>query len=496
MRFGLILASCFLAGCAAVPPPATRAALPNVQSEMAPGGTPVSGRATVTPRRTAQRGPVNLARLKHYRHPAAQSMLRTITSKILSVSGTDSAASRKILSPDVAILDVSAYNAILQGNRLYITRGMLALMNDEAEMAAVLAHEIAHALAGHARRRVAARRQAVASAIDVAQTYRDPERTRQAVAIQKRTLAAFSREQEFEADRVGLELMVRAGYDPRAAVRSLIVHERMKTLFARTSGLRSRQTVSLLATHPATPERIARMRTMVAALKQQSGQSNRNANRNGYLAAIDGIRFGNANSNGFIRGRNVILLRRDVAVTMPRGFVAVGSRRSVLGVRCGGKAFFIFAALKPQFANNAEAIVTRMITRMGGRGGVEQLKNRTGARGFSSSPKGERRVAVLKSGQGAYSIIMFTRKKYSGFDRDFRAAIASVRPLTSRDRAIARPWNVRLVRATGPGTIARYARSSGGGEIGKQLLLALNGLRSAEQVKPGMRLKVLEFVGR
>jgi predicted Zn-dependent protease len=337
------LAGCLLSGCAAVPPDALSPAGGARGSQMSAGGSTLAGgprRSVPVPEASSR--PVDLATITHYRHPRAEAMLRSIMEQLLAVAGS------LPVSPDVAILDSASYNAVLQNNRLYVTRGMLALMNDRSEMAAILAHEIGHVQARHARRRIAARNQALASTIDIAQTFRDPELTRQAIDIQKRSLAAFSREQEHEADLFGNALMAKAGFDPSGAVRSLVIHERMKGLFGRIAGLRTRRQTSVLATHPPTPERIAKARRQVAGFAKRPSA----AGRNSYLAAIDGLRFSNAASTSYIRGRNFIHAERNVAITMPPGFVPVGARSGVLGVGRSGKAFVIFSALKPQYGSD------------------------------------------------------------------------------------------------------------------------------------------------
>ncbi|MCC2095549.1 MAG: M48 family metallopeptidase, partial [Hyphomicrobiales bacterium] len=278
MRKVIFLTGLLLTGCATAPLDGViegTSANP-ASGQMSAGGTtlasPHSAGRAPAPAAGRSSGPPDLSKLQHYRHPAAEAMLRDTLADLLRAAGN---GRRLDVSPHVAILDSPSYNAVLQGNRLYVTRGMLAMLNDRSELAAILAHELGHLIAGHARHRIAAREQAVAAAVDIAMTFRDPELTRRAVAAQKLSLAAFSREQEYEADRISVALMARAGYDPQGAIRSLLNYERVAGLFGRLTRLspdrKVMRAMSAGATHPPTPERIARSRRQVASLGRNSG---------------------------------------------------------------------------------------------------------------------------------------------------------------------------------------------------------------------------------
>jgi len=499
-----LLAAGLLSGCDAVPPgamvdgagrgPAVATGQMSAGSMAAIAPRPYPGTSARAPARPSQ--PPDLAQLKHYRHAPAEAMLREVLADLLRAN---TGGDRLPVSPHVAILDSSAYNAVLQNNRLYVTRGMLAMLNDKSELAAILAHELGHVLARHARSRVAAREQAIAAAADVAMTFRDPELTRRAIAVQQLSLAAFSREQEYEADRISIELMARAGYDPQGAIRSLLNYERVAGLFGRLTRLSPNRNVmraaSALATHPPTPERIARARRQVASLVSRSGSRSGRTERDAYLAAIEGLRFGTDGRGGFTRGRNFIHRGRDVAITMPPGYFPLRSRLGIAAIRRGGAAFLVFAPLKSAYGRDPETTLRQMLTRAGTPTRIEPLRSRRGAMALTRSASSQRRIAVVQSGTGSYAVIMVS-KGYAGIDREFRSAVESVRPLSGRDREIARPLGIRIVRASGPGDIARYAQRSGEGDFGRSLLVALNGRSHASEIRPGMRIKVLVHEGR
>src|SRR5690606_9944331 len=120
----------------------------------------------------------------------------------------------------ITILDSPNVNAFaLPGGFLYVTRGLLALANDSSEVAAVLAHEMAHVTAnpGLGRQRL----EAQASIRGGEGVHSTDARARPAVVRGKLQLAQFSRNQELEADNVRIRAIGRAGFDPYAAARFL-----------------------------------------------------------------------------------------------------------------------------------------------------------------------------------------------------------------------------------------------------------------------------------
>jgi len=387
------------------------------------------------------------------------------------------------LPREVTILDMAGFNAALQANRLYVTRGLLALMNDRSELAAALAHELGHAIARHPQRRAQARQQAIAETVDAARSTGDLEFNRQVAIAQRASLAAFSREQEHDADAVAIELLAKAGFDSSGAVRMLEGMDRMSGMFARLTRLNGqRPEASALASHPPTPERIALMRQRVTGATAPG-----RTERAQYLAAIQGLRFCESGNAGFIRGRVFVHHQRNVAITLPPGYVPAPSRIGMLGVRQGGTAFALFAPARGNA--DPQAALRTLMTRIGASGRMETI--RTGALAFSDTPQLKRRIAIVTASGQPYTLMIYSKNGYAGLDQDFRNAASTIRPLGPGDRDIARPWRITTATAQGPASIAQFARQAGDPDFGAQTLLALNGLTRASQVRPGMTLKVL-----
>jgi predicted Zn-dependent protease len=164
-------------------------------------------------------------------------------------------------------IDKNVANAFcLPGGKIAVYTGLLPITRDETGLAVVMGHEVAHALARHAAERISDQRVAQAGSAVAAVALGTTEKGNSGaytpaiasalgVATNVGFLLPMSRAQESEADRIGLVLMARAGYDPREAV---ALWERMRAADAGKS-----KTPTFLSTHPTDATRIAQIREWI-----------------------------------------------------------------------------------------------------------------------------------------------------------------------------------------------------------------------------------------
>src|ERR1700687_1081858 len=210
---------------------------------------------------------------------------------------------RPDLKYQVTILNSPAINAFaLPNGQLYISRGLVALANDKAELASVLAHEMGHVIARHAAIREEQARQAALIGHVVSDVLSDPQMGALALAKSKLTLAAFSRAQAFEADGIGGGVSARAGFDPFGASRFLTDMQRNADLKALGTNPDPRS-LDFLSSHPATPDRV---KNALANARQFSGPGAGERERAEYLGDLDGLIYGEDPSEGFARGRRFL----------------------------------------------------------------------------------------------------------------------------------------------------------------------------------------------
>jgi predicted Zn-dependent protease len=200
------------------------------------------------------------------------------------------------------LLDSPVVNAFaLPGGYVYVTRGILMLANNEAELAAVIAHEIGHVTARHSAERystsvltsVGASILSAAIKVDGAS---------QALGLGANLyLSSYSRSQEHEADDLGIRYLSRAGYDTNAMAGFLKSLEASSALEAKETGNNSRPP-SYLSTHPVTAERVTRSVAKAAEFPQSSKETNRLS----YLKTINGMEISNSAAQGFVDNNKFI----------------------------------------------------------------------------------------------------------------------------------------------------------------------------------------------
>ena len=254
-------------------------------------------------------------------------MLKRTVEKLVAAS------ERPDMHYKITILNSPAVNAFaLPTGQLYVTRGLLALANDNSEVASVLSHEMAHVIARHAAIREDQIRQAALVNRVASDVIGDPQIGALALAKSKIALATFSRGQEFEADGIGVGISSRAGFDPYGATRFL-------TSMGQNAELRAARArpiphaLEFLSSHPATPERVANA-TLNARQYSAPGAGSRETAE--YVRLLDGLVYGEDPSEGFVRGRRFVHPKLGFTFTAPDGFVLENTPQAVFGIKDGG----------------------------------------------------------------------------------------------------------------------------------------------------------------
>ncbi len=196
------------------------------------------------------------------------------------------------------VVDTPMVNAFaLPGGYIYITRGLLAQINSEAELAGILGHEIGHVTAKHGVKRV----QAIlgySTFFDIAQVagLEIPGQWKQIRDLLfSLILLGYGRKDEFQADRLGVEYNFKAGYQPREIVRFLRQLRRMEK--DEPKGIEI-----LLASHPPTSERISKAEEIVSELISDCKEGDKlKILANEYKSQIDGLVIGPEKRGGKVK---------------------------------------------------------------------------------------------------------------------------------------------------------------------------------------------------
>ncbi|MGE4166923.1 MAG: M48 family metalloprotease, partial [Xanthobacteraceae bacterium] len=372
-----------------------------------------------------------------------------------------------------------------------VTRGLVALANDESEIGSVLAHEMAHVIARHAALREDKARQSVLVSSVVSDVLGDPQLGALALAKSKLALASFSRAQEFEADGIGVGIAARAGLDPYGAVRYLNNMQRNAALKAGGNNDQFDQYyVEFLSSHPATP---ARIRNATANARQFSGPGNGRRDRVEFLAAIDGMVYGEDPNEGFVRGRRFLHPKLGFTFEAPPNFTLENTAEAVLGVReGGGQAMRLDVVRVPAEQSLADYLRSGWIDNIDP-ASVENFDVNGFPAAGATAGGGEWsfRIYAVRFGTEVYRFIFAAKQISTASNRDFRAAITTFRRMTLKEIRGAKPLRVRIVTVRASDTVNSLSRRMALEGNKRERFLALNGIAAADGVKPGSQVKLV-----
>ena len=402
------------------------------------------------------------------------------------------ASERPDLHYKVTILNSPAINAFaLPTGQLYVTRGLIALANDSSELASVLSHEMAHVIARHADTREEEVKQAQLIDRVVNNLLTDSETGALALAKSKIKLASFSRQQEFEADGIGVEIAAHAGYDAYGAARFLTAMGRNADLkAARQSGAIDPRAPDFISSHPATPERVKNAQTTARQFAAPGGGGR---DREDYLYGVDGMVYGEDPSEGFVRGRRFLHPKLGFTFVAPEGFILDNTAQAILGVKeGGGQALRLDAVRVP-----AEQALTDYLTS----GWIENIDPKSvepitisGFQGATATAKGDQwafRLFAIRYGSDVYRFIFAAKQRTTEADRAFRESVSSFRRMSIAESNAAKPLRIHVVTA-GPGdTIERLAARMPISDHPVERLRLLNGLGPTGVLRPGDQVKII-----
>jgi predicted Zn-dependent protease len=396
----------------------------------------------------------------------------------------------------ITLLDSPIPNAMATpGGYLYITRGLLALMNDEAELASVLGHEAGHVAAQHSAK--SQRRATLAGIGAIAATVLTGSDVvaQGAQILGAGVLGQYSQKQEYEADTLGLQYMTRTGYDPHATASMLEALSRAEIVERGTSAERNRG-ASWFATHPLTESRVVRAREMAA--KTGVAPGTRTRDREQFLAAIDGLAWGDAPEQGLVSGNRFRHAKLGFGFDAPQGFRLQNSPSAVQGAGPDGSRFLFSGAAVPQgrslddiardtwqkvaggVPNNVGVDRTRV-------NGLETLVTR--ARVGTRQGVADVGVTVYRwDGDRAFLFVtQAPQGRLSGMD----PLLNSFRRLSPEEaRSVGRGLRIDVVTVKPGDTAEGLARRMAFPDNQLARFLALNGIQN-RPLKPGEKLKII-----
>ncbi|WP_353218147.1 M48 family metalloprotease [Sandarakinorhabdus sp.] len=394
----------------------------------------------------------------------------------------------------VTLLNSNVNNAFaIPGGYVYITRQLLALMNDEAELAFIMGHEVAHVAARHGQKRQnRALFSNILAGLAGAVTGSDLV-GRGAGMVAGLTTLGYSREQERQADSLGVRYLTNAGYDPLGSVDSLAALGAQTALEARLKGQAGAEPSKWLSTHPASGERVARIRTEAQALLPRAG--GRAHNRDAFLNAIDGVIYDDDPGEGVVQGSSFRHSGLQLALLAPAGYALTNGAQSLTGSGPGGANFDLRAA----DATNAElgSLAAARWRELGVRtppalqttriNGLDAVTSNLRA-ATNQGPVDATLTVYRWTPQLAFTLIAIAPQ---GQAAGIAPVAASVRRLNPQEAGAIRSRRIQVVRVAAQDNVQSLAARMAYSDDQVARFLTLNQLAGDAQLKFGDRVKLV-----
>lgn len=404
----------------------------------------------------------------------------------------------------VTLLNSSVDNAFaIPGGYIYTTRQLVSLMNNEAELAGVLGHEVGHVAAQHSRKRqsTATKNQvigvlgAVLSGVFLGNSQLGQIFQQGFLQGSQLLTLKFSRKQEDEADRLGIEYLRRAGYDPRAMSTVLASLANQNALSARLLGASSERVPEWASTHPDPAKRVAGTATIAGTTAK--GVTNRDT----FLTRINGLLYGDDPKQGIVEGRKFTHPVDKFAFEAPQGYFLLNGTRAVAISGQTGKGQLTVAP----FTGDLDAYVRSVYAQLAqdnkvtiNPGSVQRttVNGIPAAYAVARVTQGNNAavdVTVFAYQMGTTSALHFMTIAQAGQAAVFEPMYASMRRISVAEAAAAKPRKLVVLAAKKGDTIQSLGARMAYADAPLDRFMVLNGLTATSRIVAGQRIKLITY---
>lgn len=437
--------------------------------------------------------PKIIAEYGRYNNEALQAYVQSVGERLVAVSH------RKELIYRFTVLDSPVINAFaLPGGYIYITRGLMAYLNSEAELAAVLGHEIGHVTARHG-----VRQQSAAQAANIGYTIGSilfPELRGAASQnifniLGGALLSGYGREHELESDGLGAAYIAKAGYQPKAmidVIRVLKNQELFAAELAKNQGQPVKSYHGLFASHPDNDTRLQEV--VLSADKYLADQTGR-IGREEYLTQINGLTFGDSEEQGIRSGRDFYHLALGFSLSFPTGWHVNNKPDSLQAIAVNGEAMIEMGATDLNRKLSPQEFIEQRLKITSLKSGRQLYVN--GLDGYSGLLEIERkpaRLSVIYFRDKAFIFIATVKDKtlFSQFDSAFVDTASSFHQLREDEIPLAHAQKINVVTVSPQDNYPAWAKQSRITNSPVTQLRLLNGDYPKGELQPGELAKRIQ----
>jgi predicted Zn-dependent protease len=413
------------------------------------------------------------------------------------------ASQRPELTYTFTVLDSEEINAFTTGGGyVYITRGIMNYLNNEAELEAVLGHEIGHVCARHPVRQQSKSTLAGIGAAAVGIFTGSADLAGLANYAGAALVSGYGRDQELEADRLGAEYLVKTGYSPQHmvdVVRLLKNQELVEIARAREENRKPHVYHGVFASHPDNDSRLHEV--VAAAGKLKGGAADpRDPERDKYLKTIEGLPVGTSRAQGVLKGNRFYHANLGLTMVFPSGWHVENQANRLIAVSPNKESMIQMQTQAPPPNTGPREFLSRMLAQYSA-GKAEPIEV-NGLQGYTTIVRSARtdfgvvpaRFAVIYYNNLAYVFAAATKGSAGTPSADplFMSTIKTFRRLKQNEFTAAEPYKIKVIRADEKTRMADLAKQSPLPKYAEQQLRLLNDLYPDKEPKPGQLIKVVE----
>jgi predicted Zn-dependent protease len=430
--------------------------------------------------------PQILAEMGQYNDPELQRYVSDIGIKLAKTS------ERPNLPWTFTVVDQPVVNAFaVPGGFIYITRGILSYLDNEAQLVGVLGHEIGHVTARHSAqqytRATGGQLGLLALGIFVPGAQQFGQLGAQALGL---LFLKYGRDDELQSDSLGAKYAATNGWDPRAVPAFLATLGRLSE--GSEKGL-----PNWLSTHPEPASRVEEVRGVVEQLT--AGRSDFATDRDEYLRRVDGIIYGDNPEQGIVRGNAFLHPTLRFRLDYPESWQIQNTPQQVVAKAPNADVFLVLQLVQKAQGRSVQDVA---LASMQGAGFSPVSGERTAINGldaFVGVYQGQMeglgtvasRAAHIAHNNQVYLLAgIVPAQAFEQADAAFVQTIRTFRPLSAAEAENIHPNRVDLYTVRQGDTWQSIAARSGGA-VNAQTLAIMNNLQTGAQPQPGSRIKIV-----
>ncbi|MDO8704217.1 MAG: M48 family metalloprotease [Sulfuricaulis sp.] len=441
-----------------------------------------------------------------YENPELQAYINRVGQQLAAQSH------RPGLGYHFTVLDSPAVNAFaLPGGYIYITRGILAYLNSEAELAAVLGHEIGHVTARHGvRQYTAATATGFVGAIIGVATGIGATQDLFNKVFGNAILSGYGRDHELESDRLGAEYLARTGYDPQAVIKVIGVLKNQEAYEKKLAAAENRQPRiyhGVFASHPSADKRL---QEVVGEADKFKSLSEPKLAREDYFKQIDKLAFGiitkssgKLTKGGLLYTNRYYLPEIDLAIDLPSGWSLQQTLDTITATSTDQQSLLQLDVRELEKNVTPDEFLRRhmqlsTLPKGGAVTGLSQTSYTTVLPLATAFSARETRAIVVdhKNRRLFFQGTARTHEGFTAADPVFLATARSLRPLKADEKQLMErtgtAQRLRVIQARPGDTFASLAKKSPLNKNGEDTLRLINNLFPDGEPQAGELIKIIE----